>query len=110
MRAFTSSLVEALLPVPILQEQMAELHRDFREKQSEDFDAAIAARMLDPATDTGLAARLIISGLRGAIYQAMLDPREISVEQAVTDVSHLADILLRPSPQREGVRIAPALC
>ncbi len=100
MRAFTSSLVEALLPVPILQEQMAELHRDFREKQSEDFDAAIAARMLDPATDTGLAARLIISGLRGAIYQAMLDPREISVEQAVTDVSHLADILLRPSPQR----------
>ncbi len=55
--------------------------------------------MLDPATDTGLAARLIISGLRGAIYQAMLDPREISVEQALTDVSHLTDILLPPPPR-----------
>ena len=99
MRALYILIFEALLPVPALQERMADLHRDFREKLREDFDKAIAAQMLDPATDTGLAARLIISGLRGAIYQAMLDPQEISVDQALTDVSHLADIILRPPPQ-----------
>jgi AcrR family transcriptional regulator len=99
MRALYILIFEALLPVPTLQERMAELHRDFREKLREDFGKAIAARMLDPATDTGLAARLIISGLRGSIYQAMLDPRELSVDQALTDVSHLADILLRPPSQ-----------
>ena len=99
MRTFYILIFQALLPMPTLQERMAELHRDFREKLREDFDKAIAAQMLDPATDTGLAARLIISGLRGAIYQAMLDPREISVDQALTDVSQLADILLRPPPQ-----------
>jgi AcrR family transcriptional regulator len=99
MRTFYILIFEALSAVPNLQEQMAELHRDFREKLREDFDKAIAAQTLDPATDTGLAARLIISSLRGAIYQAMLDPREISVDRALTDVSHLADILLRPPPQ-----------
>jgi len=99
MRTFYILIFQALLPMPTLQERMAELHRDFREKLREDFDKAIAARMLDPATDAGLAARLIIGGLRGAIYQAMLDPREISVDQALTDVSQLADILLRPPPQ-----------
>ena len=99
MRTFYILIFQALLPMPTLQERMADLHRDFREKLREDFDKAIAAQMLDPATDTGLAARLIISGLRGAIYQAMLDPQEISVDQALTDVSQLADILLRPPPQ-----------
>ena len=99
MRTFYILIFQALLPMPTLQERMAELHRDFREKLREDFDKAIAARMLDPATDAGLAARLIIGGLRGAIYQALLDPREISVDQALTDVSQLADILLRPPPQ-----------
>ena len=99
MRALYILIFEALLPVPTLQERMAELHRDFREKLREDFDTAIAARTLAPATDTDLAARLIISGLRGAIYQAMLDPQEISADQALTDVSHLADIILRPPPQ-----------
>jgi AcrR family transcriptional regulator len=100
MRALYVLIFEALLPIPTLRERMADLHRDFRTKLREAFDEAIGARTLDQATDTELAARLILGGLRGAIYQAMLDPVEISVDEALTDVGRLADILLPPAPRR----------
>jgi AcrR family transcriptional regulator len=99
MRALYILMFEALLPVPLLHERMAELHEDLRRSVVGEIERSIADGSVSAAVDVEAAARLIVGGLRGAVYQAMLDPDRLSIKAALSDVGLLVDALL-PGPGR----------
>lgn len=94
MRALYILMFEALLPVPLLHDRMAELHRDLRRGLQESIERGIAAGIVESGVDAGAVARLILGGLRGAVYQAMLDPDDVTVDRALADLGALVDALL----------------
>ncbi|MFF7477021.1 TetR family transcriptional regulator [Streptomyces sp. NPDC008092] len=106
MKALYVLMFEALLPVPLLNERMRELHRSQRAGLEKTINAAMAAGTVSPDVDSAAVARLIVGALRGAAYQAMLDPREVPIKRALEDVDMLIDALLPPPgaarPQVEG--------
>ncbi|GAA4548711.1 TetR/AcrR family transcriptional regulator [Pseudonocardia xishanensis] len=96
MRALYLLMFEALLPIPLLRERMAELHRGMRESVAACIARGVDDGTVDPAVDVPRAARLFVGALRGAAYQALLDG-EVGVAAAIDDVHALIDPLL-PSP------------
>jgi AcrR family transcriptional regulator len=103
MRALYILMFEALLPVPLLHERMAELHEDLRRSVTDTITRSIADRSVSADVDAEAVARLIVGALRGAVYQAMLDPERVSIKTALADVRLLVDFMLPPplgSPRR----------
>lgn len=97
MKALYALMFEALLPIPLLNEQMRELHRELRAALerfvSDGIDAGTVAAGVDPAR----VARLVVGAIRGAVYQAALDPKSVPITRALDDVDSLVDALL-PQP------------
>jgi AcrR family transcriptional regulator len=98
MAALYILMFEALLPVPLLHERMAELHDALRQGIRTVIEQGIADGSVDPEVDASVVTRLFVGGLRGAVYQAMLDPEKLSVGVALSDVRALIDALL-PAPR-----------
>jgi AcrR family transcriptional regulator len=99
MRALYTLVFEALMPIPLLHQRMAELHRDLRSSVREAVERGIVDGSVDAGVDPSAVARLIVGALRGAVYQAMLDPGEIPIEDALADVDAMVDAILPgPSP------------
>jgi AcrR family transcriptional regulator len=96
MRALYILMFEALLPVPLLHERMAELHKDLRRSVTETITRSIADGSVSADVDAEAVSRLIVGALRGAVYQAMLDPERVSIKKALADVRLLVDSLLPP--------------
>lgn len=94
MRALYILIFEALLPVPLLHERMAELHEDLRRSVVAEIERSIADGSISTAVDVEATARLIVGALRGAVYQALLDPDRVSIKTALSDVGLLIDALL----------------
>ncbi|WP_416969543.1 TetR/AcrR family transcriptional regulator [Streptomyces sp. 4F14] len=91
MSALYVLMFEAVLPTPFLRERMAALHRDLR--------ASVERRVVEavPEADAASVAMLIVSGLRGAVYQSLLDPGAVPIEAALRALDQLIDALLVPS-------------
>lgn len=98
MRAFYILMFEALMPVPLLNERIVESHREFRCGVSELIQRGITAGHIDNRVDVERVTRLLIGALRGAVYQSMLDPDEVPISDALTDLELLVDALL-PAPR-----------
>lgn len=96
MLALYILMFEALLPVRLLHERMAELHEELRRSMADLIGRSIAAGSIADTVDVEAAARLIVGSLRGAVYQAMLDHRRVPVKDALADVGLLIDLLLPP--------------
>jgi AcrR family transcriptional regulator len=94
MKALYILMFEALLPVPLLHDRMAELHRDMRQSVNEVIERSVAEGSTVATVPPEVAGRLIVGALRGAIYQSMLDPENIPVPTALADVAALIDSLL----------------
>lgn len=94
MKALYILMFEALLPVPMLHERMAELHRDMRQSVIETIERSVADGSTRATVAPDAAGRLIVGALRGAVYQSMLDPKNIPVADALADVATLIDLLL----------------
>lgn len=100
MRALYILMFEALLPIPTLNERMAELHRDLRRNVQHVIQRGVADGSVAPGTDSAVVARLVVGALRGAVYQSMLDPDEVPIDQALAEVATLVDALL-PVPGQD---------
>ncbi|WP_327098889.1 TetR/AcrR family transcriptional regulator [Nocardia vinacea] len=94
MRALYILMFEALLPVPLLQQRMLELHRDLRTSVRGVIESGMAEGTVGSDVDAEAVARLVVGGLRGAAYQAMLDPEDVAVDRALDDLGLLIDALL----------------
>lgn len=95
MRALYLLMFEALLPIPLLRERMAELHRTMRESVGKAITRGVDEGSVDSATDVVRASRLFVGSLRGAAYQALLDP-DVDLAEALEDVHAVVDLLLPP--------------
>ena len=101
MRALSGLMFEALLPVPILHHHVAQLHRELRRSVQDTVEGGIADGSVGEATDAAAVSRLLVGALRGAVYQALLDPEGLAIKQALADVHTLVDVLLpHPDPKR----------
>jgi AcrR family transcriptional regulator len=96
MRAFYILMFEALLPVPLLNDRVVEIHREFRGGVAELIGRGITSGQIENRVDVERVTRLLIGALRGAVYQAMLDPAEVAISDALTDLELLVDALLPP--------------
>lgn len=96
MRAIYLLMFEALLPIPLLNERMAELHRSMRQSVGEAIARGVDAGAVDPAIDVDRMSRLFVGSLRGAAYQALLDP-QVDLADALEDVHTVVDLVL-PCP------------
>jgi AcrR family transcriptional regulator len=101
MRAFYILMFEALLPVPLLNDRVVEIHREFRSGVAELIGRGITSGQIENRVDVERVTRLLIGALRGAVYQAMLDPAEVAISDALTDLELLVDALL-PPPRLAG--------
>lgn len=99
MKALYALIFQALLPIPVLNERMRDLHRSMRADLEKGIDRGIEDGTIAREVDSAAVARLIVGALRGAAYQAMLDPREVPIKRALDDVDILVDALL-PHPGR----------
>lgn len=102
MRALYILMFEALLPVPLLQQRMVELHRDLRRAVRRAVESGIDEGAVGPGVDAEAVARLVVGGLRGAAYQSMLDPEDVIVERALDDLGVLVEALLPAPAQRDA--------
>ncbi|MET8977928.1 helix-turn-helix domain-containing protein [Streptomyces sp. NPDC004539] len=93
MSALYVLMFEAVLPTPFLRERMAALHRDLRH--------TIGRRVAEARADIDAAATavLIVGALRGAVYQSLLDPEAVPVDDALRGLDGLVDALLARAPQ-----------
>ena len=97
MRALYILMFEALLPVPLLHEHMAELHENLRRSVEDTITRSIDEGITSRDVDAAVAARLIVGALRGASYQSMLDSARMPITVALADVRVLIDSLLVPA-------------
>lgn len=98
MKALYVLMFEALLPIPMLNERMRDLHRTLRADVEKAINRGIEEGTVAPDVDAPATARLIVGALRGVTYQAMLDPREVPIARALSDMDQLVDALL-PAPR-----------
>ncbi|MFK0111959.1 TetR/AcrR family transcriptional regulator [Streptomyces sp. NPDC091217] len=91
MRALYVLMFEAVLPTPFLRERMATLHRDLRHTIEQGISKSA------PGVDAPTTAMLIVSALRGAVYQSLLDPEAVPIDTALRSLTQLADALLGDS-------------
>ena len=94
MRALYTLMFEALGPIPHLKERMVELHRYSRESVIELIQLGVVDGTVDPAVNSERVARLFLGALRGAAYQAMLDPEAVDIYDALDDLDLLVDQLV----------------
>jgi len=96
MRALYVLMFEAVLPVPFLRDRIATLHNDLRR--------AIEERIEPGSTglDAAATATLIVSALRGAVYQSLLDPDAIPIDDALRGLTPLLDALLSAAASKAG--------
>jgi AcrR family transcriptional regulator len=105
LRGLWVLMFEALNSVPALRDRVAELHRDFRRDVADLVRRSIAAGVVSTEVDPDQVARLLISGVRGAAYQWILDPDEVDLEVALDDLrAALGRMLPPPAPEREESR------
>jgi len=97
MRALYTLMFEALGPIPHLKLRMIELHGYSRESVAAVVQLGIDNGTVDGSVDAERVARLFVGALRGAAYQAMLDPDAIDIYDALDDLDLLVDSLL-PAP------------
>jgi len=105
MRALYTLMFEALGPIPHLKQRMIELHRYSRDSAAAVIQLGIDDGSVDESVDPERVARLFVGALRGAAYQAMLDPDEVDIYDALDDLDLLVDALLpaptSPAPKRQ---------
>ncbi|MGI5131107.1 TetR/AcrR family transcriptional regulator [Pseudonocardia sp. CA-107938] len=94
MQALYGLMFEALLPIPLLNERMRELHRKLRDDIEQVLRRDIDKGVLPDDLDVLRVARLVVGGIRGAIYQTMLDPKKVTISTALSDVESLVDALI----------------
>ncbi|MBV1949049.1 TetR/AcrR family transcriptional regulator [Streptomyces sp. BV129] len=97
MRSLYILMFEALMPIPLLHQRMAELHRELRCGVQDAVERGISDGSVSSRIDSAGVARLVVGALRGAVYQAMLDPDEVSMDDALADVEAMVDAIL-PGP------------
>lgn len=103
MRALYTLMFEALGPIPHLKERMVELHRFSRGSVVDVVQRGIEDGSVDPSVEPEQVARLFMGALRGAAYQAMLDPEAVDIFDALDDLDLLIDAIL-PPPPKKGAR------
>lgn len=108
MRALYTLMFEALGPIPHLKERMVELHRYSRESVIELIQLGIDDGTVDSSVDPERVARLFLGALRGAAYQAMLDPEAVDIYDALDDLDLLVEALV-PAPKKSAVPKKPAV-
>ena len=107
LRALYSLMFEALLPIPLLRDRMADLHRDMRTNFASAITRGVAEGSVDPSVSAGRAARLFVGALRGAGYQWLLDPDHVDILDALDDVHLVIDALL-PALAQKSPAIRPS--
>jgi AcrR family transcriptional regulator len=96
MRALYVLMFEALLPVPILRDRMTELHRALRRDMTAMIEAGMAAGAVRSGIDPGAVAAMVVSALRGASYQWLLDPDDFDIDAQLRALDATARAHLRP--------------
>lgn len=94
MRAMYTLMFEALQPIPLLQERMADLHRQARASVSDAIQRGIDDGSVDASIDPDGVARLLTGAIRGAAYQAMLDPADVDIFSALDDIDRMIDAVV----------------
>lgn len=94
MRALYALMFEALLPVPVLRERMTELHRALRRQMSSMISAGIAQGTVRPDVDPDRTAGVVVSALRGASYQWLLDPDDFDLDDSLSALADSVTTLL----------------
>lgn len=103
MRALYALMFQALLPVPILRERMISLHENIRDDIAEAVQRGIDRGTVDPSVDPAKTGRLFVSALRGAVYQWLLDPDYIPIDQALAELNDMMRALLPAPPSANEV-------
>ena len=94
MRAMYTLMFEALQPIPMLQGHMADLHRLARQSVRDAVQRGIDDGSVDRSVDPDAVARLLTGAIRGAAYQAMLDPDDVDIFVALDDIDQMIDTLV----------------
>lgn len=98
MLALYGLMFEALLPVPLLNERMRDLHRKLRDDIEQLLRRDIENGVVPEDLDVPRVARLAVGGIRGAMYQSMLDPKQVKINTVLSDLEALVDLLI-PAPE-----------
>jgi AcrR family transcriptional regulator len=95
VRALYTLMFEAVRPIPALQERI----RTMNEQQRDYYEAAILrgieAGTVSRETNAGAAARLIVSALRGAAFQWLLEP-EFDFDATLAALADHLELILTP--------------
>ncbi|OLO26070.1 hypothetical protein PZ61_0235985 [Streptomyces sp. MNU77] len=98
MRGLYVLMFEALNSVSVLRDRLLELHRHFRDSLAAAVRRGIEEGAIDASVQPERVARMLVSGLRGAAYQWLLDPDGVDFGAALTDLRHVLELML-PSPE-----------
>ena len=104
MRAMYSLMFEALQPIPMLRDRMADLHRQARASVYDAVERGIEDGSVDASVDPDGVARLLTGAIRGAAYQAMLDPDGVDIFDALDDIDRMIDAIVVPPAKRKRAR------
>lgn len=100
MHAMYALMFEALQPIPMLKEHMADLHSQARNGVRDAVQRGIDDGSVDASVDADGMARLLTGALRGAAYQAMLDPEGVNIFDALNDIDRMIDAMVCKSQGR----------
>jgi AcrR family transcriptional regulator len=94
MRALYGLTFESLQPTPGLRDRMVDIHRVQRRQLIDMIEAGIVAGVVRRDVDPAAMATLVISGLRGAAFQWLLEPDDFDVDAALATLATSIDRLL----------------
>jgi AcrR family transcriptional regulator len=86
LRAFYSLLFESLGPLPTLRPKVAAFHRRQRAGLAGLITAGMHAGTVRADVDVGTQAALVLSALRGASYQWLIDPRHFDIDRVYDEI------------------------
>jgi AcrR family transcriptional regulator len=96
MVALYSLMFEALRPIPILHERVAEIHDGLTKDVARYVRRGIKAGVVRSSVQPDAIARLFVSTLRGCAYQWLLNSEDFPVDATLRSLGEAVEVLLRP--------------
>ncbi len=103
MRALYLLMFDGLRPVPVLEERMRTLHRGLRRDVERSLKAGQTDGSVAAEVDVVAISSMVVSVLRGAAYQWLLDPDRFDLQRTMRELVRLLDTAVRaPAPRRRS--------
>lgn len=106
VRALYTLMFEAVLGIPVLEQRVRSFHMSQRQMYRDILRHGIEAGQVRREIDVDGTASLIISLIRGASYQWLLEP-DFDIDAAMASITDVLDRLLRPAESSTPRRKRP---